>query len=893
MFRRGLRRVLHLRPSRGGLETEIEEEMQHHLAALEEGLQESGLSAEEARREAERRFGSVRHHSRDCRKVMKWTERWGGVMWFLESVKQDIRYALRGTWRRPGFSAAIILTLGLGLGSTTAIFSVIDATMLRPLPYPEPDRLVLLGELQEGDSNLFPVFRRFTLAREVSATSTFFTSSVVLHRQNFTRTDREIPQLLDGHAVTRGFHSTVGVGPSLGRGFSEDDFLPSASDVMILTHELWQADFAGRADVIGEVVRLNERPVTVVGVMPRGFKFPLSATNQFWTPLKNNGEYLGLSALEVRTTASVARLPTGMTQDELDERLVRLTGLFQDQLSPEARLGARSYGANRLVGPQNDPIRRGLIVLLVASGLMLLVAAANAANLLLVRASTRRSEFAIRGAIGASRRRVTRQLTTETLLLASIGGVVAIYVAMLGIHAVQELFPVQLTVFSVHAVEVEQRAIVFAFGLSVFVGLLAVIGPALALPTSKKGAMDRIRTGIGSRRSARLRSGFLVTQVAAAATLLLGAGLVAKSFYQLSNVSVGFRTDDVISVTLNLAPLDYPNAAERSELALEFERRLEQLPGVLGVTFGNSLPPRSGVMEAPDLRREGGPVVEAGALGLIPGLSVRPDAFDVLDIPILSGRSFEPGDEDIQGQVIIGQTLAEALWGTADPVGQRFQSRDNGPWYTVVGVAGEIKLQRPDDPIGRFEVYTPLAAGNTPYFLNFGVHTSRPLGDIGPDIRTTFADIDPLTPLFGMDSLAEFNRGTMRAPKFLMVVMVGFTAVALVLAFIGVYGVVSVSVTERFREIGIRMALGATAPEVQGFMVRRGVIAGIAGVLAGVILGSLVFRFLESILFEVQATDPMVIGGIALFMVAVTAVASYLPTRRMARFDPAKVLRAE
>ena len=793
----------------------------------------------------------------------------------------DLKYAARQLLKSPGFTAVAVLTLGLGIGACTAIFSVVDRVLLRPPPFPRPEQVMVLRETLVAQSQDVLATPRKYLAWRQEATS--FRSLGALMRVGYNLTGAGEPLHLYAARISASALPTLQVNPALGRNFTvAEEREGGQENVAILGYPLWQARFGGRREVVGQSIELNGRPFTVVGVMARDT--PLPGDVELLAPLGFSERQR--QGQDERYLQVFGRLKPGVTVSEARNELATIAG--------RAALGdpaSRGWGVKVIpwVELTVAEVRPVLLSLMGAVGLLLLIACANVANLLLARATSRSKEIAVRAAIGASRLRIIRQLLIESVLLAVLGAAAGIGIASFGLEALLALAPPGLPRAAVIALD--GRALGFTLGVALLTGIGFGLVPAFQATrgqlhaTLQQGARGATETA--HRR--RLRSALVIGEVAIALTLLAGAGLLMRSFAGLLAVNPGFNPRDALIATVFLPRAQYSTPAQWASFAERTLAELNALPGVQAAAVATNLP-FSDPATRP-FRIEGRPAI-AGGLPVSNHYLVSPDYFRAMGIPLRRGRPFDARDgADAPRVAIISEAMARRFFPGEDPVGKRIElGRPNA--REIVGIAADVKSSRLDGDTG-LQTYEPFAQ-NAVFDFTYVVRGSRGLDPGLPAaLRAVITREDPRQPTNGMRPLLELVGDSIARHRFAVTLFAAFSAAALLLAAVGLYGVVSYTVAQRTGEIGIRMALGAQAGDVLrlvfaqgGRLVALGVAVGVAGAL-------LLTRFLESLLFGISARDPLTLSFTAAVLAGTAAVACLLPARRAARIDPMVALRAE
>jgi predicted permease len=799
----------------------------------------------------------------------------------------DIRYALRSLRKHPGFSTVAIVTLALGIGANTAIFSVVHGILLRPLPYPDADRVFTIWEDQS---------RRDGPAREWTSRSVFrmwrehnrsFAQMAAISdfAPNLTGVDE--PLGLVGELVTPGYFAALGVPPALGRAFLPEEETPGRGRAVVLSHELWQRRFGGDPGILDRVVTLNGEGYSVVGVMPAGFRAPITPTAEIWAPLDIDPARTDWANAYLRV---VARLGPDMSADAARADLERVAGLVAAEQPTYYRgVGAVAVPIHQtVVGTASTP----LLVLLGAVGLVLAIACANVANLLIARMTGRARELAIRAGLGAGAGRLARQLLTESVTLALIGGAIGVALGVWGTELLKHLAPPGTPRLA--DVRVDLAVLGFALGIALLTGLAFGVLPALA--ASRPALLSSLREGARGTETAgagRVRRGLVAVELALGLTLLAGAGLLVRSLLALNAVDPGFTADRILTARV-LAPASrYPERHHIAAFWRDVETRLAGRPEVrsAGLVL---IPPFGGDEIDLSFLVEGVFVPD----GDEPGARYRiatPGFFETLELRVRQGRAFDAGDGADAQVVVINRTMAERHFPDGDAVGRRIRignvRSEESPWWTVVGVIDDVRHTALDER-SREEMYVPAAVRPARVmFVTLAGH-GAPL-DLVPVLREVVRSIDPDLPITQVAALDALIGTSLATRRFVAYLLAGFAGVALVLAAVGVYGVVSYAVGRRTREIGIRMALGAGRGDVLRNVMGQGLVMTGVGIGIGLIAAVLVTRALTSLLFGVAPTDPFTFAVVALILTGAALAACYVPARRATRVDPMEALRSE
>ncbi|HKK27895.1 MAG TPA: ABC transporter permease [Gemmatimonadota bacterium] len=802
----------------------------------------------------------------------------------LDTLRQDARYALRQMRRSPGFAVVAILTLALGLGATTAIYSVVDGVLLRPLPYPHPDRLLRVWHLNTRNDAPREQVSFETYRGLVGGVDALDAAAGVSPRWSFVLREPGQPERVQGYWVSASFFDLMGVRPAIGRGFRPDEDRAEGPAVVLLGHALWERKFGGDPGVVGRSIRISGRAATVIGVMPAGFDFP--DAGGVWAPLAQNP--LVGRGRQVRWVDVVGRLAPGATVERARDGIAAYFGRLA-RAYPKANGGLRAT-VQTLYASIVGGVSPALWTLLGGVAFLLLITCANLSNLLLSRAAARRGELAVRRALGAGSGRLVRQLLTESVTLGLFGGAAGTAVAFGLVGVFRSIGPADLP--RLEAVGIDLRVLGVAGGLTLAASVLFGLAPALtAAREGVQGALRRTRRGVAGGRS-RLRSGLVVSQVTLALVLLAGAGLLLHSFVRLNRVDPGFRASGVLTLQFGL-PSGYDDAR-----AVDFYRRLfdrlEAIPGVTAAGGATRLPLGDALSTRLEIR---GRDVPDGDQPDVQFRRASPDYFAAMGIPVLRGRGFDERDgPDAPPVMILSRAAAETFWPGEDPVGQRVRFWYSGmpadaPWLEVVGITGDVKefgLDAAAPPV----TYVPFSQGppGSPFVA---VHTTGDPSALAAPVRDRLRSLDPDIVIWNVSSMSARVSESVARQRFSLILIGAFGVLALVLAAVGIYGVLAYAVRRRSREIGIRMALGAAGGDVVRMVVSHGLRLTLVGLGLGLVAALLLTRLIRSLLFDVSPTDPLALGGVTIVLGAVAALASWLPARRATRVDPMTVLREE
>ncbi len=816
----------------------------------------------------------------------------------------DLRFALRQLRKNPGFTAVAVLTLALGIGANTAIFSVVNAVLLRPLPYPEPHQLVHLRMDWSGSPGTEIGSTTFVEAKNQSQS---LANIAAYTGGDMTLTGTgSAEQILSG-AATADFFPLLGVQPALGRNFIGEEDTPNGPKAAILSHGLWRSRFGGDPNVLGRAISLNEQSCTIVGVLPAHFRFP--EPFQLWVPLAlgESGGTFVKHAEGMKLLKAIARLKPGVTLRQAQAELQTIANRIHPE-EPSATPsgeggggGPNDGGGLSLVGLHEQvvgEVRGALLVLLGAVALLLLIACANVANLQLARAAARQREMAVRAALGAGRWRVARQLMTESTLLSLTGGGLGLLVAFWGVRALGQWSGVSLP--AMHGIGMEAWVLTFTLGVSVVTGLVFGLAPVYQAFRADVNAplKDEGRGDTGGHRN-RLRHLLVVSEVALALVLLIGAGLLIKSFSRLTDVNPGFGTDGVLTFQVTLA--EGRSAPQKISFTQQIVERLQALPGVQAAAATDSLPltpfERITLVDI-----EGRPPIDVGKLKR-GELKVRPvsrptvtsDYFNAMGIALRKGRAFTPQDaRRPAGAVIVNEAFERHHFPGESAIGKRIRllgSDTGAPWPTVVGVVGDVRQSGLAGDVMP-EVYNPVAEdmGDA---LSFVVRVPGNLAGMIPAVRRVVAGVEPNQPLHNVMSMEQRLANTTTSRRLNAFLLGSFAAVALLLAVVGIYGVMSCAVRQRRRELGVRIALGAQKHDVLVLVLCGGLRLTLQGVAIGLAGAFALTRFLLSQLYSVEATDPVTFLGLAVSLTGVALLACWLPAHRASKVDPMEALRGE
>jgi putative ABC transport system permease protein len=810
----------------------------------------------------------------------------------VHGIWRDLRYALRTARKNPGFTAIAVLTLGFGIGVNTAVFSVVNAVLLRKPPYLDPDRLVELRQKfpKSGDITIGACPAEYLDYRDRARA---FSSIAGYEDEVFDLTGGTEPVRVAAERVTHGLFSTLGVAPLVGRTFSPEEDRPGGPKVVLLSYEFWQRRFGGGRHAVGAVVRLNEQPYTVIGIMPAGFEFPFTAASvgeppALWVPMAFTTQEIEDRAAEFPVMI-VARRRPGVSLVQAREDVRRVANQFQGE-HPEI------YTGNIRLQVDLDPLQgegagRTRFVLLTLAGavlFVLLIACVNVMNLLVARAAVRQREMAVRNALGASARRLVAQLVTEGLLLTMLGGALGCGLAEMIVKLVANLWP--SFVSGLAQASIDLRVLAFTLAISAVTGLLCGFAPAL----------DWIRPDIGetlkqggrqsaSRQRRRLHGALVIIETASAAILIIGAGLLIHSFIEVMHVPAGFSPDGVLIARTTLNRQRYPSSDGRRQAERQMQERIAGLPGVSAVGVTTHIPLADDrqigfILEGEDIHS-----ARWADNALVSG-----DYFAAMGIPLRQGRTFGAEDAPQAPQAaIVNQSMARHFWPNGDALGKRILW--GGRKLTIVGVVGDVHIKALDAAVN-LTIYTPVyqveSGPTTSAVFIVRTRTGNPAA-LAPAVRAAIWSVDRGVPVFDLRSMNQIVAGSLAARRFAVAMLSGFASLAVALAVIGLYGVLSYAVSQRTAELGVRFALGATPGQVLGLVLGDGLRLTLIGIAAGTLAGTAAALAMSRLLFGIHAFDPVAFAAAAALLLGVALIAGWVPARRAARIDPMTALRSE
>ncbi len=867
---------------RQAVESEMDDELRFHSEHQIEKYLNAGMSRGEALRRMRLDFGGLEQVKEDCRDAR-------GVS-LVETMAQDLRYGWRMLLKSPGFAAAALFTLALGIGANTAIFSVVYGILLQPLPFRDASRLILLNETTPKVGDVSVSYPNFQDWRAQSRT---FSEMSAVSNVQFNMTGGTQPENIAGLAVSPNFLNMAGIQPVAGRGFNPDEEKAGTAPVVLLGYELWQSHFGGEARAVGQTIRLDGKAVTIVGVLPPSFRWTgrCNVMEPIGVWATNNGDAARRSARGELLVAG--RLASGVNIEQaraemngIAARLARAFPEADDQFGVNLQPLRESFSGN---------VRPAMLVLLAAAIFVLLVACANVANLFLMRGAVRAREMALRIAIGASRSRIIRQILTESFLVALLGGLAGVGLAIAGIPAIAQLIPADSRAGA--SVGMNGPVLLFS-GLLVILSMF-VFGLAPALHSSSGDIQSELKEGSKASSSGgrnRWRGLLATSEVALALILLVGAGLMMKSLYRLLSVDSGFRAERVLKLEMSLQTARYRKDPAVIDFWQQTLDRVRALPGVESAALGTAIPLTDDHSRL-DITVEGMPLPKPGGFPHPDLHVVSPDYENTLGIRLLGGRGFTDTDlENAPGVAMVNATVAQRLFPGTNPVGKRFMFGRLGTertpkWLTIVGVLADTRLYGLANP-ARLEIYVPFRQF-APNGMSLVVKSGVDPAALVSAIRGIVASIDRDQPIFRIATMQEVVNASVSTRRITLILLGLFSGLALVLAAIGIYGVISYSVAQRQKEIGIRMALGARRGDVLRLVLAQGGKISIAGILIGNAAAIGLTRLMRNLLYSVSAVDPATFVAVAFVLAMIAMGACYIPARRTLRADPLIALRHE
>ncbi|HEV7377153.1 MAG TPA: ABC transporter permease [Pyrinomonadaceae bacterium] len=810
----------------------------------------------------------------------------------MGNLFQDVRYGLRTLLKSPGFTIIAVAALSVGIGANTVIFSVVNTLLLRPLPFPHSEEItaILVKDTETGSlysSYSYPNFE------DIRDQNHVFEQVAAYNRTTaFLRIGDE-PERLQGADASADLFPLLGVNPLVGRTFSREEERPGAGRFILLSYEFWQRRFNADQNIIGQHLPIDGESVTVLGVMPQGFNFPVGARQaDFWMPLASSLSEGARAARGAVYLSVVGRLKPGVTLEQAQAEVNTIASRLEAQY-PDANTGlsiALVPAHERLVGK----VRPALLVLMAAVAFVLLIACANVANLMLARATVRRKEIAIRTALGASRWRVIRQLLTESLLLSALGGAVGLLLAMWGMDLLVAAIPADIP--RTGEIGMDKYVLIFTSGLTVLTGIIFGLVPALQASKTdlNETLKDATRGMSGSMQRNRMRSVLVISEIALSLVLLIGAGLLFQSFRRLLEVSPGFEPEHVLTAEVSVSATKYPEKEQRAAFYHETLERIKAIPDVQAVGVVSPLP-LGGNSEAYTFDIGGRPPFPPGQQPISDRRVISPGYFQAMSIPMRKGRAFEDQDKtNAPSVIIVNETFARRFFPGEDPIGKSIIPGEGRVTIAreIVGVVGDVRHAGLDTETTP-EYYVPYE--QTPvYGLAVVVRTvSGKPTNIAAALRGVIMSMDKEQPVYNIRPMTQLLDESVARRRFNMMLLGGFALLALLLATIGIYGVISYSVAQRTREIGIRIALGAQIRDVIKLVLKQGLALALVGLAAGLLVSFFMTKLMSSLLFGVSATDPITFGSVAFILLFVALLACYIPARRAAKVDPNVALRYE
>jgi putative ABC transport system permease protein len=878
---RALRRLIRLPwRSRARIERDIDDEFQFHLDMRVAELVARGLAPEDAGREAARRFGSVDDAREYCRSMDERSTTAQHRRDLVAELGSDIRFAVRQMRRSPIFTALAVITLSLGIGATTAIFSVVNRLLLNPIPFADGDRIVnLLRSNLEGNLYVVPTPKLVEAwrngVRSLEHVATYgHDDAIVAGRDE----DEEMP----AGRLSADVLPMLQVKPLIGRGILPEDTKIGAQKVVVLGYGFWQRRYAGSRGVLGESITIDSASRTIVGVMPRDFAVPFmdGGARQIWLPLEENAEAEGAQA--------IAKMRPGVSREQVNRELtdiMRALGAESPEFKEWKGLALRPQD---YLGPMT---RDNLLILLGAVGMVLLIACANVANLLLARAATREREFAIRAALGAGRWRIIRQLLTESAMLAIAGGALGVFVAQRGLDLIIAMRPDRLS--ELDEVRLSPTVLLVSLGLTLVTGLLFGLAPALFAAARDIGhaLKNTTRSAAGHLTARRFRGALVVAEVSLSVLLLVGAGLLIRTMVKMQRADIGFEASGLVAADVRLPEARFPKREQRRVAFEQIVQRMRATPGLGEVTWSMGMPPRTG-MTFGKLEIEGRTLKPDEQESALWSQFAAPEYFRVMRLPLVAGRSFSA--DTGRNAVIVSETMARRFWPGTSAVGRRLRLMEKAEWSTVVGVARDVTVPSTGgkgDRRRNLQIYFPFSGDFESATLI--IRTGSAVADLPRRLAREAATVDPAIRVRDVTTADQTLAKELAGPRFNMSLLLVFAGLALMLATIGLYGVIAYSVSQRTRELGIRLALGAGRTAVLRLVISQGARLTLTGVVVGLAAASGLTRLIQGMLYGVGPLDPMTFVVVGVVLGVVALLASYFPARRATRVDPVIALRAE
>ncbi len=872
---------------RKAVENEIDSELTFHMDRQTEENIRRGMSPAQARLAARRTVGGIDQIKEECRDAR--------IGQMVETTLQDVRYGLRVLRKNPGFTFMAIVTLALGIGVNTAIFSVVYGVLLRPLPYQQGGQLVVLHQ-QAKRANLLNVPFSAKEVFDYRDHNHTLESVVEHHTMTFLLLGKDSAERVQTAVVSANFFDVLGVRPLLGRTFVASDEAHDANAVLVLSYKYWETRHGGDPNIVGHVFQMNNRPHTVIGVLPSIPQYPSESDVYMPTsqcPTRSSAGFI--ANRQARMMTVFGRLKPGVPLVQAQADLSAIGHQMSDAY-PDAYPKAYGYGI-AATPLQEDLTRRArttFLILLGAAGLVLLIACANVANLFLARLLKLERELAVRTALGASKARLVRQLLTESVLLSAIGGALGLALAPATVSLLVK-FAERFTTRSAE-VRIDGPVLLFTLLISLGTGILFGLAPAFA---SRRQVTDALKQATGrttaSRGRQRLRAGLVLAQVAISFMLLIGAGLTIRSFLKLQEVNPGFNPDRVLTMRLTANFTRHSQLAQLLTLSKDILRGVRTTGGVESAALTSNVPlSRRAIASGPGstgFQIEGKPVSKGELAPLVDTTAVSDGYFETLRQPLLSGRTFTSRDDEKALNVaVINQTLARHRWRSEDPVGRRISFDNGASWIKIVGVIGDAKEYGLDQPIGD-EVYVPVAQFG--FAGNLVLRTALEPAAVAPMVRAALHDVDPQLAVDQVDTVEQLKEESVASPRVTAILLGLFALLALVVSASGIAAVMALSVTQRTNELGIRMALGAPRQSILYMVIRQGLALAIGGTAVGVVGALVLTRLLSTLLYATSPEDPLTFIAVSALFLSVATIASFIPARQVTAIDPLVALRQE
>jgi putative ABC transport system permease protein len=856
---------------------DVQDEIDFHFQMRVSDLMRAGMDEGDARERAQREFGNADAVLHELKAIGRDRQRHEQRVRSWDAFVQDLRFAARTLSKNPGFTLVAVLTLALGIGASTAMFTLVNTVLLRPLDLPESDRLVVVWERPQEtgrDNSTSPAnYSAWTeQARSFSGLAAFVTAPV-----NVTG-DGDAAQVL-GQGTSDNYFSVLNLRPQLGRTYVPGQ---SAETYVVLSDELWRSRYGGDPGVIGRSITVGRSSRTVIGVMPRNFRL-MGIKAALWIPVTIDPQWTG------RYLTVIGRLRSGATLEQANAEMGAIAARMAEADPRQEGWGAEVVGLHEQT---TGDVRPALLVLLGAVGLLLLIACTNVANLLLARAASRRREIAVRLSLGSTRARLVRQMLTEGVLLSALAGMLGFAIAVWGTHALEQVVPPDLALPRMDEIGVDGRVLAFAIGVSLLTGILFGVAPALSgSRVQLAGTLREATRGTTGARS-RLRSGLVVGEVALAVVLLVGAGLLGRSLQRLLAVDTGIQTDGVLTMLLSMSGAEYEEAAARRTFISEVMQRVAAMPSVEAAAAEVYLP-LTGLKIGHAFWREDRPRPAPGDESPTDIRVIAGDYFSALRIPLLHGRAFDSRDSETGAPVgIVNEEFARRYFPGEDPIGRRIGYEwDDDEILEIVGVVGDVRelgpTAEPSPALYRPYAQFPMSR------LSLLVRTARAPLSLSAPITGAVRELNPNQPVADVKTMDQLAAGTVARTRLTLYLLGGFAAMALLLAALGLYGLIAYSVVQRQHEIGVRLALGAGRGKVLAMVIRHGLSLTVVGLGIGILAAIVSTRSMASMLFGIAPTDPITLAGIAAFLGAIAVFASWIPAVRATRVDPVIAMRAE